>query len=41
VGDLLALLREAGFTGAEQVAFTGVETSRYTCAATFRAVRPG
>ena len=35
------MLGDAGFEGAEQVAFTGYDTSDETLGATFRARRPG
>ncbi|MFH2001455.1 MAG: hypothetical protein ABIK28_17365 [Planctomycetota bacterium] len=39
--ELLALMRAVGFTHVEYIGNTGVETSRYTLGATFRARKSG
>ena len=41
VGDLVALMERTGFIEVEQVGWTGMTTSRYTCGATFRARKRG
>jgi len=40
VGDLMGMLRAAGFEGVEFAGSTGVATSRFTEGALFRARKP-
>ncbi|MEZ4651009.1 MAG: hypothetical protein R3E97_19930 [Candidatus Eisenbacteria bacterium] len=39
--DLIEILESVGFVDVERVAWTGVSTSKFTKAATFRARKPG